>query len=639
MAPVEGRASFPLPRLQSVLGLATSSLDLLKKYLHHDRHYSFILALPREVQDELLHDLARASERRASYLVRRAKSKSLELERRNLKNSRAHAKGWDARVERPGRGKRGAELCLFTQEHIGSDVDQCLTPLQDSDHERSASLPAGTKTRSSVNVQRRTRVDVSQDIRRGDRRTKMGRSALQRKKKMFENRKMLRRAAGAHFVRSRARWHAVSSPSPVQRARIRILPAVNGDTFEPDGVETMHHSVALDCAGVAIPSSHRSDVLKLTVILFDGTDLLTDIEFALDDRLAALQSRIVDVLGTWHDIVSSSGIFLTQNGHLTAGEAGLQDGDILTAIMPTNPSVRYNLLTIEERIEEDIARIRELIEDESRFQRVAERQFRILYEQNRRGATSPCTALASRICLRVCAPAISSSRIVDLMIAESSTLSPSLCETEFVRFFRAMLCSIVKQLEWDRQGAIGAVTTAQRLSDEAWLRSKLQECAPGPVVLNWDTNGYTSFLPGLRRRPRNRGRVRLSPSDASCQVFHTNVFSAGQVHRLIVADGHFRIQGHEVMFEWKDVATCELVAVSQQLEYDAGERTEWYDFARKGQWQRGRVDDPTYKRILREVVDIRPLMVAAETPVPAWERQEVGIGLSVLESPHCNVEF
>eukprot|EP00928_Gymnodinium_smaydae_P040167 TRINITY_DN27288_c0_g2_i1.p1 TRINITY_DN27288_c0_g2~~TRINITY_DN27288_c0_g2_i1.p1 ORF type:complete len:598 (+),score=73.16 TRINITY_DN27288_c0_g2_i1:61-1854(+) len=597
MTHVEGRASFPLPRLQRVLRCAASSPDLFRRYLRQDKHYSFILALPRDTQDELMYGLTQASECRASYLLRRAKSKSLQLERRNLRNSRAHMKGRNARLERPGRGKGGGESWLMFGESIDDMIDQSLMQSQDPLEERCATLAACRGNRT-------------------------------REKRWFlkQNKAAQERAYASWRFRSHP-WLASSRPVLIQQSMIRIVPAVDDDTSELDGAEVTSHSVAFNCTKVAIPHIHRPDVSKLSVILLDGTDLLTNIEFSSDDSLAALQGRIVDAVGKWCDAVSSSGIVLAQNGHLTAGEVGLHDGDILTAVLPTNPSVRYNQLTIEQRIQEDIERVRGLMEDERHFRRVVERQFRILYNQNRRGVASPCTALIGSICKRVCVPAISSSSIINAMIAESSSHEPALSKEEFIKFFYQIMCSVVERLECDQRSVFGTAIPIARISDETWLRLKLQECAPGAVV--FDCFAIT--------RPRNRGRVRLSSSDASCQCFHIQIVSAWQPPRLVVADGLFRIQGHQVRFEWKEVATCDLVRVPKQVEGNTRERTGTCDFARKGQWKRSDVGD--FKSCLLEEVDIRFLRIANEKHVDPWERHEVRIGLKTFQSPHCDVEF
>eukprot|EP00931_Biecheleriopsis_adriatica_P105999 TRINITY_DN80517_c0_g1_i1.p1 TRINITY_DN80517_c0_g1~~TRINITY_DN80517_c0_g1_i1.p1 ORF type:complete len:573 (+),score=65.11 TRINITY_DN80517_c0_g1_i1:151-1719(+) len=309
------------------------------------------------------------------------------------------------------------------------------------------------------------------------------------------------------------------------------LPVVEGFEKSPNEGRAMTADVTVSSC-VLDPNTMSDVEWTIGIATLNGEMIVESLAVRPCDFTQFLQLRVLELVGIRYVLVTPTGTVVAPHPSMTIEAIGIQDGDVLTAINPITAAGSRNQLSFRDRVQADHRRLKSLLEDEQRFERLVRLKFKLL--TTKRLSSKPCTDLANQLRNNVDLAPLAQWTVLGVMAGERDDGRCYLNEEGFSKFMEGIVKHTLACLE--------ASLLREEASREAWLRKELQQSISGFYDLR------VNF--GHQVRSGHR-RIRLWRHNACCQMVGKSDYGD-----LILHDGSFEIKGDSLAFEWSRMFSC-----------------------------------------------------------------------------------
>merc|ERR1712232_38958 len=277
---------------------------------------------------------------------------------------------------------------------------------------------------------------------------------------------------------------------------------------------------------------------------FDGNMVVESLSINSSASVLSLQQRVNELLDMSCTLVMPDGTSLSScETCASVEEVGMQDGAILTAVLPINQAAIRNQLDFKAIVEDSLSRLEALIGDERRFGVLRRMLFNHL--TTKKCSSTPVTDVVNQLRRNLGLSHLRQSELVANMRAEHTHYGTtySMDETSFSSLLRSIAAVSVNELKT-------RVTLDSNRCAEAWLREELHRAGSGYRELQfcrYDSDcGYKKVAKDVR--------TRIWKHDASCQMIvkPASHCREGKLHyKMYLLDGSFEICGDYIYFSWQ----------------------------------------------------------------------------------------
>jgi hypothetical protein len=381
----------------------------------------------------------------------------------------------------------------------------------------------------------------------------------------------------SHQARLEANTNARKERQKSQHRRAGRQPATSylyysadmSEHFEASGqvvVPLVHGAAASlhlssDPATREIPpvDSESGEWWTVGIATFDGSMVIESLSVNSATLALALQQRVNEALGMSCLLAMPDGATLSScETCASIEELGVQDGAILTAVLPISETAIRNQLDFQTVVEDILSRAEALVGDERRFGVLRRMLFNHLTTKKR--SSTPVTDVVNQFRRNLGLARVPQSDLLPKMRAESNGAwfwaTYSITEEAFSSGLRTIAMESVEELKT-------RLKLDSSTCPEAWLREELLRV--GGDYLELQSSGYKESGNSCKKNARDV-RLRIWKHDASCQLLlkPSSYWGTSKlIYKMYLLDGSFDIRGDEIYFTWKHHGfSCDVEEIS-----------------------------------------------------------------------------